>query len=344
MIIDLRSDTVTRPSDAMRAAMATAEVGDIQYGDDPTVNHLQIRIAKLMGKESALWLPSGTQANQVALLLLTRPGDDVIASYGAHTVNYEAGGSAKNAGVQFTLIGGKRGYTAEELDSAINPRSHDVYPPTTLIQIENTHNRAGGTIQPQHEIEKICALARSRNISTYLDGARLWNVHAATGLPLDVLARPFELAMVALSKGLGAPGGSMLAGSEQLIGEAVRYRRMLGGAMRQVGFFAAAALHALDNNLDRLGEDHENARIIATGLERSPNVRLDLSSVQTNIVYFDVVDPAPTAEIISQQAEKHGVLLNAMGPRTLRAVTHLDVNRSQCVRAVDILNQLTDPS
>ena len=247
----------------MRAAIGAAPVGDDQFGEDPTVNLLQQRIAALLGKESALWLPTGTMANQVALRGLTRPGDDVIVSEESHAVSHETGGSAANAGVQFTAIGKQGRFTLEEFLAAVKPRGHVIYPPTTLIEIENTHNRAGGVIFPQEDVERICAAAAERNIATYLDGARVWNAAVASGRRPIELAAPFELVSVALSKGLGAPGGSLLAGSEEVIRRCVRYRRMLGGAMRQVGIFAAAGLYALDHNIERLTDDHANARLIA---------------------------------------------------------------------------------
>ena len=234
-MIDLRSDTVTRPSPAMREAVAVAPVGDDQYGEDPTTNLLQERAAALLGKEAALWLPSGTMANQVALRVLTRPGDDVIVSPEAHAVWHETGGSAANAGVQFTVVGKAGVFNAAEFSAAVKPRGHVIYPPTTLVEIENTHNRAGGVIFPQQEAERICAAARERDIASYLDGARIWNSAVALGVAPATLAAPFDLVGASLSKGLGAPGGSLLAGSRALIAKCVRHRRMLGGAMRQVG-------------------------------------------------------------------------------------------------------------
>src|SRR5215510_8976553 len=205
--IDLRSDTVTRPTSAMRAAIAAAPVGDDQFGEDPSVNLLQERIAQLLGKPAALWLPTGTMANQVALRLLTRPGDDVIVSRGSHAVWHETGGSAANAGVQFTEIGVRGLFTADDFLAARKPRGHIIYPPTTLVEVENTHNRAGGVIFPQQDAERICAAAREHEIATYLDGSRLWNASVATGRAVSELAAPFDLVAVALSKGLGAPGG-----------------------------------------------------------------------------------------------------------------------------------------
>jgi threonine aldolase len=338
--IDLRSDTVTRPTDAMRATMAEAPVGDDQYGEDPTTNRLQERIAVLLGKEAALWLPSGTMANQVALRVLTRPGDDVIVSRESHAVWHETGGSAANAGVQFTEIGAHGVYTVEEFLTVRKPRGHAIYPPTTLLEIENTHNRSGGIVFPQDEAERLCAAAREHGVATFLDGARLWNAAVASGRSEAQLAAPFDLVAVALSKGLGAPGGSLLAGSRELIERATRYRRMFGGAMRQVGIYAAAGLHALDHHRTRLVEDHANARRIATVLAQHPRVDLDMSSVQTNIIVFRLQDGAPDAATVVERAREHGVLLFPFGARTLRAVTHLDVGAGECERAAVILCDL----
>lgn len=341
-IIDLRSDTVTLPSPEMREAIAAAPVGDDQFGEDPTINLLQERIAALLGKEAALWLPTGTMANQVALRVLTRPGDDVIVSRECHAVWHETGGSAANAGVQFTAIGEKGLFTAGEFSAAIKPRGHIIYPPTTLVEIENTHNRAGGVIFPQDEIERICVIAAEHEIATYLDGARLWNVAVATARPADELARPFDLVSVALSKGLGAPGGSLLAGSKEIVGRCVRYRRMLGGAMRQVGIFAAAGIYALDHNLERLAKDHANARLIADRFSANGKFLVDPATVQTNILVFSLTDDAPDAATVVARAKERGVLIFAFGPRTIRAVTHLDVSREQCERAAEILVEIVE--
>jgi threonine aldolase len=274
-VIDLRSDTVTRPTPGMRAAMAAAEVGDDQFGEDPTTNRLQQRIAGLLGKEAALWLPTGTMANQVALRLLTRPGDDVIVSRESHAVWHETGASAANAGVQFTEIGSGGLFSEADLRAAIKPRGHMTYPPTTLMEVENSHNRAGGVVVPTDLATRLCDVARDAGIATFLDGARLWNSAATEGRPLTDLAAPFDLISVALSKGLGAPGGSVLAGSAETITRAVRYRRMAGGAMRQVGILAAAGEYALDHHLGRLSEDHTNAHELAETLAACPTVELD---------------------------------------------------------------------
>jgi len=337
MPIDLRSDTVTKPTAAMRAAMASAPVGDDQYGEDPTVNELQARVAALLGKEAALWVPTGTMANQVALRALTRPGDDVVVSRESHTVWHETGASAANAGVQFTEVGTGGLFTAADFLAVVKPRDHILYPPTTLVEIENTHNRGGGLIFPQHEAAAICKAARARGVATYLDGARLWNTAVATHRPLAELAAPFDLVGVCLSKGLGAPGGSLLAGAKDLIAICQRYRRMAGGAMRQVGIFAAAGLHALDHHLERLADDHANAHALAAKLAKSPRVQLDWATVQTNIVVFRLTAEAPDAAAVVARARERSVLSFAFGPRTIRLVTHLDVTREQCELAGDVL-------
>jgi threonine aldolase len=338
--IDLRSDTVTLPSAPMRAAMATAEVGDDQYGEDPTVNRLQEQVASLLGKEASLWLPSGTMANQVALRVLTRPGDDVIVSQECHAVWHETGGSAANAGVQFTPIGARGVFTHDDFVAAIKPRGHVIFPPTTLVEIENTHNRGGGVIFPQDAVESICSAARERGVATFLDGARLWNAAVASGRSLSELAAPFDLVAVSLSKGLGAPGGSMLAGSRELIGRCVRYRRMLGGAMRQAGIFAASGIFAIDHNIERLAIDHANARIIADELAKSPAAIIEPETVETNIVVFGLAPGAPDAAELCARARKQGVLLLPFAARTVRAATHLDVTTEQCRKAGKLLAEL----
>ena len=335
--IDLRSDTVTRPSAEMRRAMTEARVGDDQYGEDPTVNRLQERIATLLGKEAALFVPSGTMANQIGLKLLTRPGDDVIVGEEAHVVWHEAGAAAANSGVQFTVVGRGGLFTAAEFRAAVKPPGHIVFPPTTVVAIENTHNRGGGVVFPQDEVIAICAAARELGIGTYLDGARLFNAAAASGRSLAELAAPFDVVSVALSKGLGCPVGSLIAGSRDVIGRAVRQRRMFGGAMRQSGILAAAGLYALDRNFDRLAEDHANARLIAERLAGLPGVELDLETVQSNIVIFHMRPGAPDAAAIVARAKEEGVLVSAFATRTVRAVTHLDVSHEDCRRAADAL-------
>ncbi|HEX2539989.1 MAG TPA: threonine aldolase family protein [Caldimonas sp.] len=341
-MIDLRSDTVTRPSAAMRQAMAAAPVGDDQYGDDPSVNALQERVAGLLGKEAALWLPTGTMANQVALRVLTRPGDDVIVGRESHAVWHETGGSAANAGVQFTEVGEGGLFDAEQFVAAVKPREHGIYPPTTLVEIENTHNRGGGLVFPQEAAEAVCVAARRLGIATFLDGARLWNAAVASRRSVESLAAPFDLVAVSLSKGLGAPSGSLLAGSREVIARAVRHRRMLGGAMRQVGIFAAAGTHALDHHLPDLEVDHANARLIGERLAETDGVELDLARVQTNIIVFALRAGAPDAARVVAAARERGVLVNALGARRVRVLTHRDVTRAQCLQAAGILAAAAD--
>lgn len=340
--IDLRSDTVTRPTAAMRAAMAAAEVGDDQYGEDPTTTRLQAVCAERLGQEAALWMPSGTMANQVALRVLTRPGDEVVTPRESHAGWHETGGAAANAGVQLVEVGRAGVFTAQDLAEAIKPRGLPVFPPTTLVQVENTHNRGGGVVFPQDEVLRICSLARAQGLGCFLDGARLWNASVASGRPEAELAAPFDLVAVAFSKGLGAPGGSLIAGRRELIAAADRHRRMLGGAMRQNGFYAAAALHGLTHHRERLAEDHSHARAFAERLAPCPAVQLDLATVQTNIVVFQLRPGAPDAATLVAQARAEGVLLNAFGPRTVRAVTHLDVTGPQVLQAADTLLRLLD--
>jgi threonine aldolase len=261
----------------------------------------------------------------------------VVVSRESHALWHEAGGAAANAGVQLTEIGAGGIFSLKEFLAAIKPQGHGLYPPTTLVEIENTQNRAGGVIFPQEEAKRICAAARERKISSYLDGARLWNAAVATGRSAKELAAPFDVVAVALSKGLGAPGGSMLAGTREFIARAVRHRRMLGGAMRQVGIFAAAGLYALDQGNDQLIKDHVNARRLAEQIARCRGIELDLATVQTNIIVFRLAPGAPDAATLVSRAREQGVLVNAFGPRTVRAVTHLDVSSEQCVRAGEVL-------
>jgi len=321
----------------MRAAMAAAPVGDDQFGEDPTVNALQDRVAVVLGKEAALWVPSGTMANQVALRVFTRPGDDVIVARESHAMWHEAGAAGANAGIQFTEIGTDGTYTAADFLAARKPRGHLIYPPTTLVQVEDTHNRAGGVVFPPTDAAAICSAARGLEVATYLDGARLFNAAIAGGRSPADLAAPFDLVSISLSKGLGAPGGSVLAGSRDVITAAVRYRRMSGGAMRQVGIFAAAGLYALDHNVERLAEDHANARRIADRLATSSRVILDPTSVRTNILVFRLTDAGPDASVVVERARERGVLAFAFGPRTVRAVTHLDVSATECDQAAALL-------
>ena len=328
----------------MRRAMAEAEVGDDQYGEDPSVNRLQDEVAALLGTEASLFLPSGTMANQVALRTLTRPGDDVLVPVGAHIVLHETGAAAANAGIQFTEIGSAGTFDADAVRAASKPAGHIVYPPTTLLVAENTHNRAGGIVFPADALAGALAAARESGLAAYLDGARILNAAIASGRAPAELTAGFDLVGLSLSKGLGAPAGSMLAGSRDLVARAHRYRRMAGGARRQAGILAAAGSYALAHNVERLAEDHANARLLAEQLLRGDDVRLDLATVQTNIVVFSLVDRrgVPDAATFVERCRERGVLLNMFGPRTVRAVTHLDVTADDCRAAATIMRAVAD--
>jgi threonine aldolase len=336
-VIDLRSDTVTRPTPAMREAMARAPVGDDQYGDDPSVNELESRIAALLGKEAAVFVPSGTMANQIALKVLTRPGEEVVVGGEAHILWHEAGGAAANAGVQVVAVGSGGLFGADALRAAFKPRGHIVFPPTSLVVVENTHNRGGGVVFPPALAAEVCATAAELGVATYLDGARLLNAACALGEPPSRLAAPFRLAGLALSKGLGCPVGSLLAGTAPDIEVARRFRRLFGGAMRQSGILAAAGLYALDHHVERLAEDHANARLLAERLTAARSIEIDLATVQTNIVIFRTREGAPDAAAVVAAARQQGVLVSAFAQRTVRAVTHLDVSREDCARAGEVL-------
>jgi threonine aldolase len=336
-MVDLRSDTVTLPTPAMRQAIAEAPVGDDQYGEDPSVNRLQEMVAGLLGKQAALFVPTGTMANQLALKLYTRPGDEVIVGRESHAVWHETGAGAANAGVQFSEIGEDGRFSAREVAAALKPRGHLLYPPTTLIEVEDTQNRMGGLVWDLGELRRIGELGREHGVATFLDGARLLNAAAARGDDPAALAAPFDLVTIALSKGLGCPAGSVLAGSREDVDALVRYRRMLGGAMRQAGILAAAGIHALQHHVGRLAEDNANARLIAERLAEVPGVLVDLPRQETNILVFRLADGAPDAASVVARAAEQGVRVMAFGPRTVRAVTHLGVTREDCEAAADAL-------
>jgi threonine aldolase len=321
----------------MRRAIAEAEVGDDQYGEDPTVRRLQGLVAELLGKEAALLVPTGTMANQLALKLYCRPGDDVVVGVESHAAWHETGAAAAVGGVQLTAIGADGRFTADEFLAARRPHGHLLYPPTTLVEVEDTQNRKGGLVWDRAELERVGAAAREHGVASYLDGARLLNAAVARGDRPATLAAPFDLVSIALSKGLGCPGGSVLAGTREDIAALTRYRRMLGGAMRQAGVLAAAGLHALDHHLERLPQDHLNARKIAGKLYSTPGVELEIDAVETNIVVFRLGEGRPDAAAVVARARERGVLVMAFAARTVRAVTHLDVGAEDCARAADVL-------
>ena len=333
-IIDLRSDTVTKPSLYMRQAMARAVVGDDVFDDDPTVKKLEALVARMLGKEKGLYVPSGTMGNEVCLKVLTRPGDEVLTEAGSHIYRNEVGAPSALSGIQLHIIQGNKGvFTAEQIEKEIP--SPDVHHPTmTVITIENTHTTAGGTVFPIEEIKKIHRLADRHKIKMHLDGARLWNACIATVLKPVEYAKYFHTVTVCLSKGLGAPIGSVIVSSEDLIFEARRIRKRLGGGMRQVGILAEAGIFALKNNYRRIVEDHHNARWLAERLLEIDGIEIDMETVQSNLVVFDIAGTGWKVMEAVEALKKQGVLVVPFGGTTLRAVTHLDVERRDLERAV----------
>jgi threonine aldolase len=337
-MIDLRSDTITRPTAAMREAMAQAEVGDDVLGDDPTVQALEAEVARITGKQAALFVPSGTMGNQLAIATQTRPGDDVIVGEGAHLVGHEGAAGAALSGVQFSVAGRGGLFGPDEVDAAVQPRA-DWAPRTSLVAIENTHNRAGGSVWPLRLARGVAERARALGLASHLDGARIWNASVAGGQDVATLCAPFDTTSVCFSKGLGAPVGSAFCGPLALVQEGRRLRRRWGGAMRQAGVLAAAAMHALTHHRQRLAEDHANARVLAERLATAATgrgARVDLAHVETNLVLIDVDVPA---ELVVREARELGVLLMAAATTRLRAVTHLDVSRSDVERAADVIGR-----
>jgi len=333
--IDLRSDTVTRPGPAMRAAMAAAEVGDTVYNEDPTVLALEARIAGLLGKEAALYVPTGTMANILAIRLKAEPGDEVVLESEAHPLYYEAGGAGAFAGAVFKAVRGDRGIL--EVEDVARVFYAPVYyrPRQTALLLENTHNRGGGTIYPLARVRALADLAHGHGLKVHMDGARLWNASIAAGVPMHEYAAPCDTVSVCFSKGLGAPVGSALAGSRQDIERAWHYRHMLGGSWRQAGIVAAAALYALDHHVERLADDHRNATTLAGGLEA---LGFSVTNrVETNMVYFR----CPEAGALAARLEEAGIRTSAVEPDTIRCVTHLDVDDQDIRSALEVLKRLT---
>jgi threonine aldolase len=337
-VIDMRSDTVTRPDAAMRQAMAAAEVGDDVLGDDPTIRRLQDKVAALLGKEAALFVPSGTMGNQLALKVHTRPGDQLILEDGAHIYRYEAGGPGALSGLLTTCIDAEGGQLSWEMISRyLNPADVHSAPPS-LICVENTHNRKGGRILAQELVVEIGRQAHARGLKVHMDGARLWHTHVATGTPLAELCAPVDSVSVCFSKGLGAPVGSVLAGGADFIHQAHRYRKMWGGGMRQVGILGAACLHALEHNLQRLAEDHEHARLLSAGLDH-PALSVN-HPVDTNIVILDVAGPEGDRKLLQHLAAE-GILAVGFGPGRVRLIPNLDTDRQAVLRVKEALNAFT---
>lgn len=335
-MIDLRSDTVTQPTPEMRQAIAQAPVGDDVLGDDPTVNELEATVAQLLGKEAAVFMPSGTMTNQVALRTHTEPGDEIILESQAHIYFYEAGAPAALSGLMCKLIEGQRGiFTAADLQQALRPWNVH-YPQTKLVCLENTHNRGGGSIFPLPDIQAIAQVCRENDLRLHLDGARFWNACIATGISEADYAAPFDTVSVCFSKGLGAPVGSALVGSAALMQRARRFRKMFGGGMRQAGIIAAGALYAIKHHRDRLAEDHANAQRLAAGLQQIAGITLNLSEVQTNLVYFHTPAQIPAATLAAKLSEV-GVGVLPTAPHTLRAVTNLMVAQADIDQALSII-------
>ncbi len=339
-MIDLRSDTVTKPSAEMLAAMQSAAVGDDVYSEDPTVNALEERVASLLGLESALFVPSGTMSNQIAVRLHCRPGDELLCEATSHVVLWEASAAAALSGVSCHTLHGKNGHlTLEQYARACRP--DDIHSPRTrLVWLENTHNRGGGTIQPLAEIEKITAWAKSNQLGTHLDGARLWNAAIATHTKPEMWGRNLDTVSVCFSKGLGAPVGSALVGSKDHIRDARRYRKMFGGGMRQAGYLAAACLYALENNVDRLADDHINAQLLADAVKAVEGFELTPSVVDTNLVWFTVDRKIGTPQEVAIKLREHGIRVSALGEATIRMCTHLDVTDTQCKQTAETILKL----
>jgi threonine aldolase len=343
MMIDLRSDTVTKPSAGMRQAMANAEVGDDVFGEDPSVNRLQELAAKLLGKEVALFVPSGTMANQICIKAHTQPGDEVVMERTSHPFNSESGGLAALSGVQVNLLDGQRGMiTAAQIAPVIRTGEDVHHAPTRLISLENTHNRGGGSIYPLERIQEISALARQRGVSMHLDGARLLNAAVASGISAPQYTQYFDSCTLCLSKGLGAPVGSVIAASADFIKRARRYRKMFGGSMRQAGILAAAGIYALEHNVERLAEDHQHAKLLAERISTAKGMRINPQDVETNIVFIRL-DPAKArldAYALMRGMHQRGVLAIAQNPTSMRLVTHLDVSREQVEEAGRVICEL----
>jgi threonine aldolase len=338
-MIDLRSDTVTRPTPAMRRAMFEAEVGDDVYGEDPTVNRLEQRAAEIIGKEAALFVPTGTMGNTIAIKLLTEHGQEVICDSRAHLLDYELSMIAWFSGCVIRAIPTADGRLSwDEVCRAIKPVSpHSA--PTGVVSIEQTHNMGGGTVYPMSTLCEICDGAHERGVPVHMDGARIFNASTALGIPVHEIAALADTVMFCLSKGLGAPIGSILAGRADLIAKGRLYRKRLGGGMRQAGVVAAAGLVALEETPPKLAADHANARFLAEGLARIPGVQVDAAKVMTNIVVFDVSQTGTAPAELSARLKQRGVLMNAINERCMRAVTHYDVNRAQCAQAVEAVTE-----
>ena len=338
-LIDMRSDTVTRPTPAMREAMLRAEVGDDVMAEDPTINALQERVAALFGKEAALFVSSGTQANQISIKAYTQPGDEVIADAICHPVRSELGASALISGVQVAMIPTVRGVYTREAAAKLIRADHWMQPQTSLLWVENTHNAGGGTVFPLDALDGLRALSNERGIPLHIDGARIFNAVVASGIAPAEWGRRCDSLSFCLSKGLGCPVGSMLMGTREFIKRARRLRQIYGGGWRQAGILAAAGLHALDHHVERMAEDHANAKWFAERVSAIQGVELVYADTQTNLVFLDVAPSGLAAETVSQRLRERGVALAMRGGTTFRAVTHLDVTRADVEQAARALQE-----
>ncbi len=338
-MIDLRSDTLTRPTPGMREAMATAEVGDDVFDEDPSVHRLQQRVAALFGKEAALFVPSGTMSNQIALRLHCRPGDEFICEAGCHIYKYEQGGYAQLSGLAVRPVIGDHGILRLDQLTALISGDNDHLAATRLVCLENTHNRGAGAVLPYAGVQDICRWARDNHLATHLDGARLFNAVVASGIPADQWARHFDTVNVCFSKGLGAPVGSAIAGTSEQIRQARRVRKLFGGGMRQAGILAAAALYALEHHVDRLAEDHAHARQLAEAIAGIDGLQLEPARIDTNIVIFNVAPRLGSAAELCQRLQAAGLLMYPIAAAQIRAVTHLDISDADIDRACDILQR-----
>lgn len=339
-LIDLRSDTVTQPTPAMRKAMAEAPVGDDVYGEDPTVSALEERTAALLGKEAALFVPSGTMANQIAIGVHCRPGDELICGETAHVYVWEGGAIARLWGATARTLPGDLGKICRnDLEGRIRPDDGH-YVRTRLVCLENTHNRAGGKVHKIEDVAAIASWAREHGVAMHLDGARLMNAVVASGIDAATWSSHFDTVSICFSKGLGAPVGSAVAGSAETIAHARRLRKVLGGGMRQAGVIAAAALHALGHHVDRLAEDHRHAQILADAVTSTEGLSLESGPVETNLVWISVDARKGTAASLAGRLREQGILISALGPQTLRACTHLDINHDEVTRAAGAIRSL----
>ena len=336
--VNLFSDTQTRPSRAMKEAMMVAEVGDEQHGDDPTINALCDRMAALMGKQAAMFLPTGTMCNQVSILGHCRPGDEILAHHTAHILTSEGGAPGALAGAMILGLPGEDGmFTAEAVHAAIRPKSRYA-PPQALLAVEQTANFGGGTIWPVDQLNAVADAAHGHGLATHMDGARLMNAVVAAGVPAAEMVAGFDTVWLDFTKGLGAPLGAVLCGTTEFINAAWRWKQRMGGAMRQGGICAAACLYALDHNIDRLAEDHANARALARGLAQVPGIRV--RAPETNLVYIDTTESGMDAEELARRAANEGVLISVMGPHKARACTHLDVSAEQVDEAAAVIRAI----